>query len=167
MNLTTVTIDKPEDTNFILGQSHFIKTVEDMHEALVNTVPGIRFGLAFCEASGACLVRVAGTPVALNVDGIEKRRAKWGAFGRGVYAFSERLACVLPDAVLAAMRSAGGGRKGIPPPSSTGMMAGSTESTCPAAASVRTNARPARLAWALPHGAAALARERRRPTLMA
>jgi adenosine/AMP kinase len=61
MNLTTVPIEKPEDVNFILGQSHFIKTVEDIHEALVNAVPGIQFGLAFCEASGKCLVRWSGT----------------------------------------------------------------------------------------------------------
>jgi len=61
MNLTTVTIEKPEDTNFILGQSHFIKTVEDVYEAMINTVPGIKFGLAFCEASGKRLVRSAGT----------------------------------------------------------------------------------------------------------
>src|SRR5512139_2091109 len=60
MNLITVKIDKPDDTNFILGQSHFIKTVEDVHEALVNTAPGIKFGLAFCEASGKCLVRWSG-----------------------------------------------------------------------------------------------------------
>lgn len=60
MQLTTVTIEKPEAVNFILGQSHFIKTVEDIHETLVNAVPGIRFGLAFCEASGACLVRWSG-----------------------------------------------------------------------------------------------------------
>jgi hypothetical protein len=61
MELKTVKIEKPEDTNFILGQSHFIKTVEDIHEALVNTVPGIKFGVAFCEASGKCLVRWSGT----------------------------------------------------------------------------------------------------------
>ncbi|MCK4546729.1 MAG: adenosine-specific kinase [Candidatus Eisenbacteria sp.] len=61
MELKLVTIDKPEDMNFILGQSHFIKTVEDIHEALVTTVPGIKFGLAFCEASGPCLVRYSGT----------------------------------------------------------------------------------------------------------
>ncbi|MCI0520205.1 MAG: adenosine-specific kinase [Chloroflexi bacterium] len=60
MNLTAVRIQKPENVNFILGQSHFIKTVEDLHEALVNAVPGIRFGLAFCEASGKCLVRSSG-----------------------------------------------------------------------------------------------------------
>jgi len=61
MELVTVDIEKPDNINFILGQSHFIKTVEDLHEAMVNTVPGIRFGLAFCEASGKCLVRWSGT----------------------------------------------------------------------------------------------------------
>jgi hypothetical protein len=61
MELTTITIDKPEEVNIILGQSHFIKTVEDLHEALVNSVPGIEFGLAFCEASGPALVRTSGT----------------------------------------------------------------------------------------------------------
>lgn len=60
MELLTIRIDKPEDSNVILGQSHFIKTVEDLHEALVNAVPGIKFGVAFCEASGPCLVRVSG-----------------------------------------------------------------------------------------------------------
>ena len=60
MELSTVRIEKPETINFILGQSHFIKTVEDMHEALVSAVPGISFGLAFCEASGKCLVRWSG-----------------------------------------------------------------------------------------------------------
>jgi DNA polymerase (family 10) len=57
MQLTTIRIDKPDATNFILGQTHFIKSVEDIHEALVGAVPGIKFGLAFCEASGKCLVR--------------------------------------------------------------------------------------------------------------
>jgi uncharacterized protein len=65
MELKLVTIDKPEDINFILGQSHFIKTVEDLHETLVQAVPGIKFGLAFCEASGASLVRASGTDPAL------------------------------------------------------------------------------------------------------
>lgn len=60
MELTTINIEKPEDSNVILGQSHFIKTVEDLHEALVNAVPGIKFGLAFCEASGPSLVRTSG-----------------------------------------------------------------------------------------------------------
>lgn len=61
MQLVTVRIEKPDDINFILGQSHFIKTVEDIHEALVQTVPGIKFGLAFCESSGERLVRWTGT----------------------------------------------------------------------------------------------------------
>jgi adenosine/AMP kinase len=61
MEILTIPIDKPEETNFILGQSHFIKTVEDLHEALVGAVPGIKFGIAFCEASGKCLVRWSGT----------------------------------------------------------------------------------------------------------
>jgi adenosine/AMP kinase len=65
MELKTVRIEKPDDLNFVLGQSHFIKTVEDMHEALVTAVPGIKFGLAFCESSGAALVRTSGTDVAL------------------------------------------------------------------------------------------------------
>jgi adenosine/AMP kinase len=65
MELVSVTIEKPGPVNFILGQSHFIKTVEDLHETMVNTVPGVKFGLAFCEASGACLVRWTGTDEAM------------------------------------------------------------------------------------------------------
>jgi adenosine/AMP kinase len=65
MELLTVRIQKPDDVNFILGMSHFIKTVEDVHEALVNAVPGIRFGLAFCESSGPALVRCSGTDEAM------------------------------------------------------------------------------------------------------
>ncbi len=61
MNIVSVTIEKPLEINFILGQAHFIKTVEDLHEALVSSVPGIKFGLAFSEASGKCLVRTSGT----------------------------------------------------------------------------------------------------------
>src|SRR5262245_57273498 len=61
MELVAVPIEKPDRVNFILGQTHFIKSVEDIHEALVGAVPGIRFGLAFCEASGKCLVRWSGT----------------------------------------------------------------------------------------------------------
>ena len=65
MELVTVEIEKPDDINFILGQSHFIKTVEDIHEAMVQSVPGIKFGLAFCEASGKRLVRRSGTDAGL------------------------------------------------------------------------------------------------------
>ncbi len=61
MDLHTVSIEKPEGVNFILGQSHFIKTVEDIHEALIGAVPGIEFGIAFCEASGPSLIRYSGT----------------------------------------------------------------------------------------------------------
>ncbi len=61
-----VKINKPEDVNIIIGQSHFIKTVEDLYEALVNSVPGIEFGIAFAEASGACKVRVEGNSQSLK-----------------------------------------------------------------------------------------------------
>jgi hypothetical protein len=73
MQITTVKIEKPDEINFILGQSHFIKTVEDIHEALVQTVPGIKFGLAFCESSGEMLVRWTGTDDAM-ID-LAKRNA--------------------------------------------------------------------------------------------
>ncbi len=79
MELKTVKIEKPEAINFILGQSHFIKTVEDVHEALVTAVPGIKFGLAFCEASGKCLVRWSGTDEAM----IELARKNALAIGAG------------------------------------------------------------------------------------
>jgi hypothetical protein len=60
MELKLVTIEKPAEMNFILGQSHFIKTVEDIHEAVVTTNPSMKFGLAFCESSGPALVRCSG-----------------------------------------------------------------------------------------------------------
>jgi adenosine/AMP kinase len=65
MELKVVEIDNPNELNFILGQTHFIKSVEDLHEALVTAVPGIKFGLAFCEASGPCLIRRSGTDESL------------------------------------------------------------------------------------------------------
>jgi hypothetical protein len=65
LELKVVQIEKPETINFILGQSHFIKTVEDLHEALVTAVPGIKFGIAFCESSGKALVRWSGTDEAM------------------------------------------------------------------------------------------------------
>jgi hypothetical protein len=71
METKTVKIEKPAEFNIIIGQSHFIKTVEDIHEAMVGTVPGIKFGLAFCESSGACLVRSTGTD-----DGLKKLAEK-------------------------------------------------------------------------------------------
>ena len=60
MELKTLAIEKPADMNFILGQSHFIKTVEDIHETIVATAPSMKFGLAFCESSGPMLVRFSG-----------------------------------------------------------------------------------------------------------
>ncbi|GAP11717.1 uncharacterized conserved protein [Bellilinea caldifistulae] len=78
MELELVSIEKPEEINFVLGQSHFIKTVEDIHEALVSTVPGIRFGLAFCEASGKCLIRWSGTDEQM-IELAQKNAQKIGA----------------------------------------------------------------------------------------
>jgi len=79
MELMAVQIDKPANVNFIFGQSHFIKTIEDLHEALVSTVPGIRFGVAFCESSGKRLVRWSGT----DKEMIELARRNALAVGAG------------------------------------------------------------------------------------
>jgi uncharacterized protein len=65
MNLSLVPVDKPADMNFILGQAHFIKTVDDLYEAIVQSTPSMKFGIAFCEASGPALVRCAGNEPAL------------------------------------------------------------------------------------------------------
>ena len=67
MKLLSVKIEPPEDSQLILAQSHFIKTVEDIHECMVNSVPSIKFGISFCEASGSCLIRHQG-----NDDDLEK-----------------------------------------------------------------------------------------------
>ena len=66
MDVHEVEVENPEHLNVIVGQTHFIKSAEDLYEALVNSVPGIQFGLAFCEASGPCLVRAEGTDPALK-----------------------------------------------------------------------------------------------------
>jgi adenosine/AMP kinase len=79
MNLTTVRIEKPEEMNFLLGHSHFIKTVEDLYEVIVQANPAIRFGLAFCEASGPALVRSAGNEPRL----VELARKNAFALGAG------------------------------------------------------------------------------------
>lgn len=73
----TVTIEKPEEVNVIIGQAHFIKTVEDIYEAVVSSVPGAKFGLAFCEASGDCLIRLEGN------DGELTRIARDNALAMG------------------------------------------------------------------------------------
>jgi adenosine/AMP kinase len=105
MQLTTIRIDKPDATNFILGQTHFIKSVEDIHETLVGAVPGIKFGLAFCEASGKCLVRSSGTDTAM-IELAQKNAMALGAghcfivfLGEGYY----------PVNVLNAIKNGSGG----------------------------------------------------------
>ena len=75
MQLSIVEIAKPADANLIVGQAHFIKTVEDVYEALVQAVPGIKFGLAFCEASGPCLIRHTGTEPALEQSAVDAAAA--------------------------------------------------------------------------------------------
>jgi adenosine/AMP kinase len=75
MDIQTVKIKKDADINIILGQTHFIKSVEDLYEALVGSVPNIKFGLAFCEASGACLVRSEGTDEELKKLAVENALA--------------------------------------------------------------------------------------------
>ena len=79
MELRIVAIEKPELINFVLGQTHFIKSVEDIHEAMVTCVPGIKFGLAFCEASGKCLIRWTGT----DEEMVELAKRNASAIGAG------------------------------------------------------------------------------------
>jgi len=95
-----VQIQKPETTNFILGQSHFIKTVEDIHEALIGAVPGIKFGVAFCEASGPRLVRWSGT----DEECIELAKKNAQAIGAG-HSFIIFLGNAYPINVLKAVQN--------------------------------------------------------------
>ena len=99
MELVTVPIEKPDEVNLILGQAHFIKTVEDVHEALVGSMPGILFGLAFCEASGPCLVRASGT----DADLVERAKAQALRLGAG-HAFVIFLGNAFPINVLNAIK---------------------------------------------------------------
>lgn len=99
VNFISVTIQKPDTVNLILGQAHFIKTVEDLHEALVTAVPGIAFGLAFCESSGPCLVRWSGTDEELT----ELARSNAQAIGAG-HSFLIFLRDCFPINVLQAIR---------------------------------------------------------------
>jgi adenosine/AMP kinase len=100
MDLKVVPIQIADDVNLILGQSHFIKTVEDIHEALVGTVPGIQFGLAFCESSGPALVRWSGTDEELT----EVARTTMRELGTG-HAFLVLLRNAFPINVLPAVRA--------------------------------------------------------------
>ena len=95
-----VSIDKPETMNFILGMSHFIKTVEDVHEALVGAVPGIKFGVAFCEASGPRLIRWSGTDE--TCIALAKKNAQTLGAGHSFIVFLEN---VFPINVLNAIKS--------------------------------------------------------------
>jgi adenosine/AMP kinase len=99
-DIKIVSIEKPESMNFILGQSHFIKTVEDIHEALVGAVPGIKFGVAFCEASGPCLVRWSGT----DEQCLELAKKNAQAIGAG-HSFIIFLGNVFPINVLKAVQN--------------------------------------------------------------
>ena len=78
IDLKTVEIEKPEETNFILGQTHFIKSVEDIYETMISSVPNAKFGIAFCEASGACKIRIEGNNPDLK-ELAEKNAKKIGA----------------------------------------------------------------------------------------
>jgi len=75
MELHNIPLDIPTDGNIVVGQSHFIKTVEDIYEAIVNTVPGMKFGIAFNEASGACLTRVDGNDTELEANAVANAQA--------------------------------------------------------------------------------------------
>lgn len=75
LELELVAVETPPEVNLILGQSHFIKTVEDLYEALVASAPGIQFGLAFCEASGHCLIRAEGTSDELKAVAVRNAQA--------------------------------------------------------------------------------------------
>ena len=74
MEIKEIMIEKPEEMNFILGQTHFIKSVEDIYEAIINTVPYARFGFAFCEASGPCLIRAEGNDEDLKKMAIQNAK---------------------------------------------------------------------------------------------
>lgn len=74
MDLKTVRVTIPQDCNIVIGQSHFIKTIEDLYEAVVTRVPGVKFGVAFNEASGPCLIRVDGTDEALQQAAVKTAR---------------------------------------------------------------------------------------------
>lgn len=99
LKLESIGVEKPEDVNLILGQAHFIKTVDDLHEAIAQIAPKARFGIAFCESSGPCLVRRSGTDedmVAVAVQTVS-------AIGAG-HSFAIMLRDVYPASVLNAIK---------------------------------------------------------------
>jgi adenosine/AMP kinase len=100
LNFHAVQLSIPKDSNIVLGQSHFIKTVEDVYEAMVNSTPNIKFGVAFCEASGPCLIRHDGTDDAMRAAAVEIARAV--AAG---HVFAVVMRDVFPIHVLRSLRS--------------------------------------------------------------
>jgi len=100
MELKLIGITKPEDVNCIIGQAHFIKTVEDLYEALVQAVPGNKFGVSFCEASGPCLIRHTGTDAELEKLAVDAA----GAIGAG-HVFVIMLGNAFPVNVLNAVKA--------------------------------------------------------------
>ena len=95
LEIQSVRMDVPANANIVVGQSHFIKTVEDLYEAVVQTVPGVKFGVAFCEASGPCLIRHTGTETELENAAV----AAANAIGAG-HAFVVMLSNAFPVNVL-------------------------------------------------------------------
>ncbi len=100
LNFHVVQLSIPENSNIVLGQSHFIKTVEDVYEAMVNSAPNVKFGVAFCEASGPCLIRHDGTDGAMRAAAVEiARTVAAGHF------FAVAMREVFPINVLQALRA--------------------------------------------------------------
>lgn len=87
MEIKVMPIEKPDEMNFIMGHSHFIKTVEDLYETVIQHVPGIKFGVSFCEASGKCLIRSTGNDETLQ--GIARRNANNVGAGHTFFIFME------------------------------------------------------------------------------
>jgi len=100
MELSSVRMEKPEGLNIVIGQSHFIKTAEDIYEAVVNAVPSAKFGVAFCEASSKCLVRVEG-----NDDEMERIAAKNALALSAGHTFFIALKDAYPVNILNALRN--------------------------------------------------------------
>ncbi|HTY54988.1 MAG TPA: adenosine-specific kinase [Candidatus Binataceae bacterium] len=100
MELKTISVMKPDSVNLILGQTHFIKSVEDLYEAVVQAVPGVKFGVAFCEASGPCLIRHTGTDAELEKLAIDAA----AAIGAG-HVFVIMLGNIFPINVLNQIKS--------------------------------------------------------------
>lgn len=102
MELSAIEIAKPADSNVIIGQAHFIKSVEDLYEAVITAVPGVKFGLAFCEASGPCLIRHTGTDAELESAAVRAAEA----IGAG-HVFVIILGNIFPINVLNQIKSVG------------------------------------------------------------